>query len=226
MAEIRYNQKNEPHRAIAPAELVDLISQGNGLTAQTMTNILNTNVMPRLRRLLQSNAVAGNLMTGLTAGRPPKVITRLGQTPDIGFTTSMMSVGYTMWLLRRIGLMTSTVTLDSSRKTLTTTAALKSIELLEFEDRVLQLKLMFWHSVLDKSIHIAQTSGCVPVIICKSVSQLVDAYEQLSEPAKVTGALGVVIRAQQNVKWLSAYLFKPEGIVKLTDLDPSSLIEN
>lgn len=221
--EIRYNQEGEPHRTIAPVELVDLISQGRGLTAQTMSNILNTNVMQKLRRLLGNNSVSGKLMNGLTAGRPPLVITMLGQAPDIGFTTNMMTMGYAMWLLRRIGLRTGTVSLDANQKTLTTNAALETVDLLDSEDRVLQLKLMFWHSVLDQKIYVAQHSGCVPVVICKSLSQLVNAYEQLSEPAKALGVMGVVVRIQQNAKWLSAYLFTQEGIVRLTKFEQEKL---
>lgn len=225
MDEIRYNQKTEPHRSIAPSELIELINQGRGLTGQTMTNILNTNVMPKLRRLLANNTVSGKLMNGLTAGRPPLSITKLGQGADIGFTTSMMTMGYAMWLVRQTGLLTSSVSLDNNRKTLTTDAAFKKFETLGFDDRVLQLKLMFYHSVLDKTIHIAQSTGSVPVIICKSLSQLSDTFEQLSEQAKYLGVIGVVVRVQQNVKWLSAFLFKPEGVVQLTKLDTDRLTE-
>lgn len=225
MEEIRYVQTGEPHRSIAPSELIDLINQGRGLTGQTMTNILNNNVMPRLRRLLANNTVTGKLMNGLTAGRPPLAITKLGQGADIGFTTNMMIMGYTMWLLRQIGLLTSSVNLDAPRQTLTTTAALKSAEILEPQDIVIQLKLMFYRPVLDKSIFVAQNGGSLPVIICKSISQLTDTYEQLSDPAKSLGVIGVISRVQQNVKWLSVYLFTIKGVIRLTGLNLDQLAE-
>lgn len=225
MNEIRYNQVGEPHRAIPSSELIELISQARGLTSQTMTNMLNSNVMPRIRRLLDNKVVTGKLMNGLTAGRPPLVITTLGQTPDIGFTTSMMTMGYTMWLMRRIGLLTSSVTLDSNRKTLSTTAALNSTELLEARDTIIQLKLMFYRPILDKSIFVAQSYGFVPVVICKSMSQLTETYGQLSDPAKLAGVITVVIRAQQNAKWLSAFLITLKGIIQLNKLDTPQLAE-
>jgi hypothetical protein len=226
MNEYKYDGTTDnEHRSVPGTEIIKLVSQSKGLTARTINDLLAASTDVKVGKMLRRDTLAGTMLAGLTAGRPPKVITLMDKKPEAEYVTDMMTMGYCMWYLRRLGLLTGQIDLSLTSKALSTVVAINPTPIFGDTTAVMPVRLMFWKEALDKAVHIAQTAGEVPVVICNSMSQLKSMYNQLSDQALKLGAIAVLVRLQQNAKWLSGYLCTPTGIIRLNDIQPDNLVD-
>lgn len=77
---MKYIYGNDQHRAISNDEI---INQTKGATVKTLTDILAVNANNKTKALVNSNLINSQFLSGITAGRAPRVFFKTGTKVDI-----------------------------------------------------------------------------------------------------------------------------------------------
>ncbi|WP_125566092.1 hypothetical protein [Companilactobacillus insicii] len=215
----KYQYGKDVHRAVSSDEIVKLLIQTGGMTVKSITDILAVNANNKTRSLVKSSLVSSSYLTGITAGRAPRVFYKKGSTLDIDRIMNGMTIGYVMWYLRQRGLFTTSIDIDKDFS-LSTYLAYKINE-----DRhlLLRVKIILFDNNVKSRVEDAIKHNFCPVVVT-NFNEREYCYDMLSDVLKNNRILSIVIKQRQNAKYLSSYLVSGKGALSLEDEDVDKFV--
>lgn len=216
---MKYQYGNDQHRAINNDEIIKLLSQLNGATVKTITDILAVNANNKTKALVGSNLINSEYMRGITAGRAPRVFSKSGTKINIDNILDGMTIGYVMWYLRRLGLLTTSVDIDK-QMSVSTYLAYK----LNARDKILlQAKIIFWNDdVVENEVKQALSDGYCSIVVV-NYNERQYCLNQLMNIIGENNILVISIKQRQNAKYLTTNLVSTNGVYEITDSDNQQL---
>lgn len=210
---MKYQYGNDQHRAISNDEIIKLLSQVGGATVKTVTDILAVNANNKTKSLVGSKVINSEFLYGITAGRAPRIFFKSGTKIDVDKVLSGMNIGYVMWYLRQMNLLTTSVDI-SKQMSVSTYLAYK----LDTDSKVLfHVKIIFWNQDnVEDVIKKALLKGYCPIIVVSS-NERKYCFDKLMNIIEDSNVLVVSIKQRQNAKYLSSYLISVKGIFEIKD---------
>ena len=211
---VKYSYGNDKHRAIRSDEIVRLLNETKGLTVKTITDILAVNANNKTKALVNSNLISSQYLTGITAGRAPRVFFKSSVKVDIDKVLDSMTLGYVMWYLRQNNLLTTSVNIDDDY-TLSTYLALENDT---SRHLLIKARLILFDKNIDDKVKTAIKYNYCPTIIVNA-NEKEYCYDKLMNTLSDEKALVVTIKQRQNAKYLNSSLVSSSGVFDLKDGD-------
>ena len=210
----KYTYGDDKHRAINNEEIIKLLSETRGLTVKTITDILAVNANNKTKSLVKSSLISYEDLTGITAGRAPRIFYKSGIKTDIDSILDSMTLGYVMWYLRQNNLLTTSVDIDKDFS-LSTYLALKEDTSKQF---LLRAKVILFDVDIEDKVKRAIKYSYCPIIVV-NFNEKEYCYDKVSNLLNDELALVVVIKQRQNAKYLNTTLISNKGVFELDDTD-------
>ncbi|MFH5811972.1 hypothetical protein [Companilactobacillus sp. FL22-1] len=212
---MKYQYGNDQHRAISNDEIIKLLSQLGGATVKTVTDILAVNANNKTQALVSSNLISSQFLSGITAGRAPRIFFKSGTKLDIDRVLDGMNIGYVMWYLRQMNLLTTSVEIDK-QMSVSTYLAYKFDSV---SKNLLRIRIIFWGQEDTKGkVNQALLKGYCPVIVVNS-NEKEYCFNELMDIIKDNNILVITIKQRQNAKYLNSYLVSTKGIFAIDEGD-------
>lgn len=211
---MKYIYCKDVHRAISSNEIVKLLSETRGLTVKTITDILAVNANNKTKALVNSNLINSQYLTGITAGRAPRIFYKSGSKVDIDKVLDSMTLGYVMWYLRQNNLLTTSVKIDDDY-TLSTYLALENDT---SRHLLIKARLILFDKNIDDKVKTAIKYNCCPIIVINA-NEKEYCYDKLMNTLSDEKVLVVTVKQRQNAKYLNSSLVSKGGVFELEDED-------
>lgn len=211
---MKYIYGKDVHRAINSNEIIKLLSETHGLTVKTITDILAVNANNKTKSLVNSNLISSQFLTGITAGRAPRVFFKSGIKVDIDKVLDSMTLGYVMWYLRQNNLLTTSVKIDGDY-TLSTYLALEDDT---SRHLLIKAKLVLFDKSIEDKVKTAVKYNYCPIVIVNA-NEKEYCYDKLMNTLSDKKVLVVTVKQRQNAKYLNSSLVSHEGVFELEDED-------